>query len=211
MSKWMKGCSQLNIYCIGRNYEKHASELGNEVPDQPLLFSKPSHSLVEARGQEIVLPKGLGDIHYELEIVLKINKAVEKGSKVTEVVSEMALGLDLTLRDVQSELKKKGHPWLRAKGFKNSAIITEFWPFDEKECANTEFSFDLNGETRQKGHTRDMIFTFQDIIDECADCFGLGEGDLIYTGTPEGVGPIHVNDIGKLFWGVEEKGSFLIK
>ncbi|KHF39193.1 fumarylacetoacetate hydrolase family protein [Halalkalibacter okhensis] len=200
----------MNIYCIGRNYAKHAEELGNAIPEQPLLFSKPSHSLTRANGQSIVLPKGLGEIHYELEIVLKINKPVQKGDKVTDVVSEMALGLDLTLRDVQSELKKKGQPWLRAKGFKHSAIITNFWTFDQEECATTSFAFELNGERVQIGNSRDMIFPFQDIIDECAEWFGLDEGDLIFTGTPEGVGPINSKDVGKMFWGKEEKGHFLV-
>ncbi|MCL7747065.1 fumarylacetoacetate hydrolase family protein [Halalkalibacter sp. MEB205] len=201
----------MNIYCIGRNYANHAKELGNAIPDQPLLFSKPSHSLTIAQGQSIVLPKGLGEIHHELEIVLKINKTVQKGDKVTDVVNEMALGLDLTLRDVQSVLKQKGQPWLRAKGFKNSAIITDFWEFSQEECANTEFAFELNGQLVQNGNIRDMLFDFQEIIDECAEWFGLAEGDLIFTGTPEGVGPLQSNDFGRMLWGKEEKGTFSIE
>ncbi|GAE25764.1 fumarylacetoacetate hydrolase family protein [Halalkalibacter wakoensis JCM 9140] len=200
----------MNIYCIGRNYAKHATELGNEVPEQPLLFSKPSHSLAIANGQTLVMPKDQGDIHHEIEIVLKIDKPVNKGDKLVDVVSEIALGIDLTLRDVQAELKKKGHPWLRAKGFKNSAIVTDFWSFDMSECLQTPFSFKINDETRQKGTIADMLFSFQEIIDECAECFGLGKGDLIFTGTPEGVGSLKTGDQCTLFWGDHEKGTFIV-
>ena len=100
------------------------------------LFSKPTHALVYADGQAISLPKDKGDIHHEIEIVLRINRDVQKGDKVEDVVSEIALGLDLTLRDVQSALKEKGHPWLRAKGFKHSAIVTPFWSFEGWKAAN---------------------------------------------------------------------------
>ncbi|MFC0472373.1 fumarylacetoacetate hydrolase family protein [Halalkalibacter kiskunsagensis] len=202
----------MNIFCIGRNYAKHARELGNEVPDQPILFSKPSHSLVITKGEEIFLPKNQGEIHHEIEIVLKIDKDVNEGDQVRDIVSEMALGIDLTLRDVQTELKEKGHPWLRAKGFKNSAIITPFWPFEgEEACKQTDFSFVINNEIIQKGNIQEMMFNFQAIIDECAKCFGLAKGDLIYTGTPDGVGPLQSGDQCKLYWGKEEKGAFIVR
>ncbi|GAE35620.1 fumarylacetoacetate hydrolase family protein [Halalkalibacter akibai JCM 9157] len=202
----------MNIYCIGRNYVNHAKELGNEVPKEPLLFSKPSHALVETKGQNIALPQQLGDIHHEIEIVLRINKDVKSGDRLEDVVSQMALGLDLTLRDVQSKLKTKGHPWLRAKGFKNSAIITPFWNISKKEDLS-EFDFSLfkNGQVVQKGNSQAMIFDFQRIIDECEQFFGLGEGDLLFTGTPEGVGPIVSGDVCQLFWGEIEKGSFTVE
>ncbi|WP_332694008.1 fumarylacetoacetate hydrolase family protein [Halalkalibacter lacteus] len=201
----------MNIYCIGRNYANHARELGNAVPDQPILFSKPSPALVETNGQVISLPKDQGEIHHEIEIVLKIDKDVKEGDKVSDVVSKMALGVDLTLRDVQSVLKEQGHPWLRAKGFKNSAIVTPFWPCEGKEvCEKTDFSFVINSETIQKGNIQEMMFDFQAIIDECVNCFGLGEGDLIYTGTPEGVGPLQSGDQCQLYWGKEEKGRFVV-
>jgi 2-keto-4-pentenoate hydratase/2-oxohepta-3-ene-1,7-dioic acid hydratase in catechol pathway len=203
---------KLNIYCIGRNYAKHAEELGNAVPEQPILFSKPSHALVVTEGQKIALPKDLGEVHYEIEIVLRINREVKRGDHLNNVVSQMALGLDLTLRDVQSELKTKGHPWLRAKGFRNSAIITPLWDFKgETDCSEVDFSFVKNGEVVQIGNSNSMIFNFQAIIDECAEYFGLGEGDLIFTGTPEGVGPLNNGDKCQLFWGNEEKGNFQIE
>lgn len=201
----------MNIYCIGRNYAKHATELGNEIPDQPILFSKPSHAIVETKGQTIDLPKELGEIHHEIEIVLKIDRDVNPGDRLSDVVSQMALGIDLTLRDVQTELKAKGHPWLRAKGFKNSAIITSFWSFNsEEECKKMHFSLVKNGIMVQQGNINNMIFNFQSIIDECVECFGLGEGDLIFTGTPEGVGPLTSGDHCQLVWGDEEKGHFTV-
>ncbi len=141
----------MNIYCIGRNYAKHATELGNEIPEEPILFSKPSHTLVETNGQRLVLPKDKGEIHHEIEIVLKINREVKLGDPLTDVVSQMALGLDLTLRDVQTKLKAKGHPWLRAKGFKHSAIVTPFWDFKGVgECESNELDIYVKVNVRIK-------------------------------------------------------------
>ncbi|WP_100406504.1 fumarylacetoacetate hydrolase family protein [Bacillus solitudinis] len=198
-----------NIFCIGRNYAKHATELGNEIPDSPILFSKPTHALASASGHTLTFQKGKGEIHHELEIVLLIDRPVKKGDKLEDVVSKMALGVDLTLRDIQSDLKKKGQPWLRAKGFKNSAIITDFWKFSGVEqCEN--FYLVNNGRVIQEGNVQDMIFDFQSIIDECEDVFGLGTGDIIFTGTPEGVGPISDGDVFKMYWGEEEKGQFQV-
>lgn len=200
-----------NIYCIGRNYAKHAHELGNEIPEEQILFSKPTHALVYAEGQTIQLPKDKGDIHHELEIVLRVSQDVKKGDKVDDVVGHMSLGLDLTLRDVQSSLKEKGRPWLRAKGFKNSAVTTSFWNFEGTDsCNGVDFSLVINGEVVQKGNIKDMLHDFQAMIDECEECFGLGEGDIIYTGTPEGVGPLHSGDVCVLFWDDEEKGRFIV-
>lgn len=201
-----------NIYCIGRNYAAHAFELGNEIPEEMILFSKPTHALIFTDGQTIELPKDKGEIHHELEIVLRINRDVKKGDSVDDVVSEMALGLDLTLRDVQSQLKKKGQPWLRAKGFKHSAVTTPFWKFPGVEkCKEVDFSLKKNGTVVQKGNIQHMLFNFQAIIDECAGIFGLSEGDIIFTGTPEGVGPLSSGDECVMFWGEEEKGRFIVE
>ena len=200
-----------NIYCIGRNYAEHAYELGNEIPEEMILFSKPTHAFILANGQTIALPKDRGEIHYELEIVLRIKRDVKKGDPVDDVVSDMALGVDVTLRDVQSQSKKKGRPWLRSKGFKHSAITTPFWSFPGTErCALVDFSLEKNGQIVQKGNIKKMLFDFQTIIDECAEVFGLGDGDLIFTGTPEGVGPLHPGDECVLYWGEEEKGRFIV-
>ncbi|MBP3951494.1 fumarylacetoacetate hydrolase family protein [Bacillus suaedae] len=200
-----------NIYCIGRNYAEHANELGNDIPDQPLLFSKPTHAYVETSNQIINLPTNQGEIHYEIEMVLHVQQKVKKGDLVEDVVSHMALGLDLTLRDVQTELKKKGHPWLRAKGFKNSAIVTPFWIFEgNDDCYNHDFSFVINDKIVQVGNIKNMLFPFQTIVDECQESFGLGSGDLIFTGTPQGVGPLRSGDCCQLYWGNELKGSFIV-
>ncbi|WP_100371859.1 fumarylacetoacetate hydrolase family protein [Bacillus sp. FJAT-45037] len=201
-----------NILCIGRNYAKHAVELGNEVPDTPILFSKPTHSLTMARGEEVTFPSDRGEIHHELEIILHIDRDVQKGDRVEDVVSEISLGIDFTLRDLQLELKGKGQPWLRAKGFKNAAITTKTFPFPGAEaCKEIPFSLMKNGEVVQEGATKDMMFDFQAIIEECQDVFGLGYGDLIYTGTPEGVGPIQHGDVLEFYWGGECVGNFTVE
>lgn len=201
-----------NIYCIGRNYRLHAEELGNEVPKSPMLFTKPTHSLVETRGQEITLPAGQGDVHYEVEFVIHIAREYQPGMMVEELVDRMALGIDLTLRDVQSQLKQKGHPWLRAKGFRNSAIITPFRSFPGvAACQQIDFSLLKNGEQVQRGNIGDMIFDLQTIIDFTATHFGLGAGDLIYTGTPAGVGAVADGDQLQLIWGEELLGDCSIR
>lgn len=200
-----------NVFCVGRNYIKHAHELGNEVPDSPMIFTKPTNSIVYAEGKPIKFPQNQGDIHYEIEIVLYIGKEVSRPIQVDNVVTKMALGVDFTLRDVQSTLKKKGHPWLLAKGFKNAALLTEFWNFPgQSACEQKEFSLVQDGKIVQKGNIKSMIFNFQTLIKYIDDYFGLKEGDIIFTGTPEGVGPIHNNDEFKLCWGSESKGVFSV-
>ncbi|MDV2886822.1 fumarylacetoacetate hydrolase [Alkalihalophilus pseudofirmus] len=200
-----------NIFCIGRNYAKHAVELGNEVPEAPILFTKPTHALTYAIGEDITFPADKGEIHHELEIILHIDKPVKKGDRLEDVVSDISLGIDFTLRDVQSELKKKGQPWDRAKGFPNAAVTTERFPFPGIEaCRKETFSLLKNGEVAQEGTINEMMFDFQAIIDECQEVFGLGAGDLIYTGTPEGVGPIKDGDQFEFFWGSERIGSFIV-
>lgn len=201
-----------NIYCVGRNYAAHAKELQNEVPESPMIFSKPNHAFVEANGQEVLMPANRGSIHFETEIVIKMGKDYEKGIKVDEIVEEMTIGIDFTLRDVQSELKKKGHPWLLAKGFPNSALVSKFIPFPGMaELKTIDFSLLKNGERAQLGNVKDMIFDLQTVIDFIAEHFGLGEGDIIFTGTPEGVGPISDHDHLSLLWGDSVLGESLIK
>ncbi len=197
-----------NIYCVGRNYALHAKELNNEVPTSPFLFSKPTHSVAYADGREIRLPGDRGQIHYEVELVVKIGKAYHKGITVGEIIDQMAIGIDFTLRDVQSELKKKGHPWLLAKGFINSALLSDFFPFPgEAICKQTSFSLVRNGEQVQIGSIKDLIFDLQAIIDFTAENFGLAAGDIIFTGTPEGVGAVKNGDQYSLLWGKEVVGE----
>lgn len=200
-----------NIFCVGRNYADHAKELGNAVPTSPIFFSKPTHALVQADGSSILFPDNRGDIHHELEIVLFVKKQVEGNFELEDVIGKVALGIDFTLRDEQSKLKEKGHPWLKAKGFKNSAVITEFWDFPGlSACLDTDFSLKKNDTIVQVGNIKNMLFDCRRIIEECNDYFGLNEGDIIFTGTPEGVGPIRDNDTLQLFWGEELKGSFTV-
>jgi fumarylpyruvate hydrolase len=201
-----------NIYCVGRNYRLHAEELGNAVPTTPFLFSKPTHALVEANGAEITLPANRGEVHHELELVIRISKTFEKGMKVEDVVDSMTLGIDFTLRDVQSELKKKSHPWLLAKGFPNSGVLGAFRTFPGVQaCELVDFSLLKNGEQVQRGNIKDMLFNLQTIIEFSAANFGLGEGDIIYTGTPAGVGPVGNGDKMSMIWGEESVGEFTVK
>ncbi|MFD1609268.1 fumarylacetoacetate hydrolase family protein [Oceanobacillus luteolus] len=200
-----------NIYCIGRNYKKHALELGNEVPEAPLVFSKPTSALAKADGSRISFPGDRGEIHHELEIVLYVGNKVDEGFTVDDVVTHMALGIDFTLRDVQSKLKKKGHPWLIAKGFRNAAIVTDFWDFPGVEkLKETDFYLQRNGDIVQEGNIQSVIFDFQTLLEYIHQEIGLNEGDIIYTGTPEGVGPIADSDEFALKWGEEIKGTFVV-
>ncbi|MBM7094392.1 fumarylacetoacetate hydrolase family protein [Bacillus sp. H-16] len=200
-----------NIFCIGRNYAKHAEELGNQIPKSPLIFSKPTGSLVKAENQDILFPSDRGPVHYEAEIVLFIGKEVGSTFEVEDVVDKMALGIDFTLRDEQTRLKEKGHPWLKAKGFKNAALVTEFWPFPGlNTCQETDFTLVQNGNEVQRGNIQNMMFDFHRIIKDCHDLFGLAPGDIIYTGTPEGVGQITAGDEYVLKWGEKEKGRFTV-
>ena len=201
-----------NIFCVGRNYAKHAAELGNEAPSKPMIFSKPTHSITYADGNSITFPSKKGEIHYEIELVLYIGKPVPEQFKVDDIVTQLALGIDFTLRDVQTTLKEKGHPWLLAKGFKNAALLTKFWDFPGVEtCEQETFTLLQNDKVVQKGQAKSMIFNFQVLLQYIYENFGLAEGDVIFTGTPEGVGPIHHEDEFRLLWGEKEKGSFRVK
>lgn len=201
-----------NIYCVGRNYGKHAAELGNAIPDQPMLFTKPTHAVVPADGGTVILPGNRGEVHYETELVLHIGRAYDPGISVDALVDRMALGIDFTLREVQETLKKKGYPWLPAKGFLQSAPVGPFRPFEGAEqTAQTDFALRINGKEVQRGNIREMIFDLQTIVDFVAANYGLGEGDLIFTGTPAGVGPVKEGDRMELFWGEEPSGQLTVK
>lgn len=201
-----------NIYCIGRNYRKHAEELGNDVPAKPMIFSKPNHAFVLTNEHRIHLPKERGAIHYEAELVFQINKHYKKGMKPEDCISQMAVGIDFTLREEQEILKKKGHPWLMAKGFPNSALLTPFFAFNGMDLLlNSTFQLQLNGKIVQNGNPKDMIFSLPVILDYIGENLGLGPGDIIFTGTPEGVGQSKSGDRFSLFYNNEEKGSTTIE
>lgn len=197
-----------NVYCVGRNYKKHAEELGNDVPSEPMIFLKPSHAVCALDGGTVELPQDRGEIHYETELVLRIGRAYEPGLKVEDLVAAVSLGIDFTLRDVQSKIKAKGHPWTAAKGFRNSAPLTREIAFPGLDALRAgEFSLRKNGEVVQLGSITNMIFDLQTLLDYIGEHYGLGEGDLIYTGTPEGVGPTTAGDVLELYWNEEKWGG----
>lgn len=185
----------MKIICIGRNYIDHAKELNNPVPSKPLVFMKPPSALL-VNNKPFYYPDFTEDLHYELEVVLKIGK---NGRHVqpefaSGYYSEIALGIDFTARDIQQQCKEKGHPWEIAKGFDGSAVLSPFVSIEEVNRQAIEFELKKNGESVQRGNTKDLIFTFEDIIVYASRFFKLQMGDLIYTGTPAGVGPVTIGD-----------------
>jgi 2-keto-4-pentenoate hydratase/2-oxohepta-3-ene-1,7-dioic acid hydratase in catechol pathway len=199
-----------NIYCVGRNYVLHAQELNNAVPSSPFLFSKPTHALAQANGQPLLLPGGRGEIHYEAEFVVHIAHAYEPGIKPEELIDKFTVGLDLTLRDVQAELKKKSLPWLLAKGFPNSAVLAEWLPFEGLAAAMAhDFTLEKNGQEVQRGNIKDMLFDLPTLWEFSAKHFGLAEGDILFSGTPAGVGPVQDGDHFNLKWQEKSVGAFI--
>lgn len=191
-----------NVYCVGRNYQLHAAELGNAVPEEPMIFLKPSHAVVPLDGSVLQLPLDRGSLHFEGELVIQLAEDYSPGMTVDELVKTMALGIDFTLRDVQTVIKEKGHPWTAAKAFKSSAPLTPSITFPgTAKLAAADFTVLKNGEEVQRGNVKDMIFSLQRIIDYIGEFYGLGKGDLIFTGTPAGVGPTESGDVFELFWG----------
>ena len=185
-----------SIYCIGRNYVDHAKELDNPVPTQPMVFLKPIGSICY-NNDEIVLPGKSKDVHHEVELVVAIGKKGKNISKnnAFEYVAGYGLGIDVTARDIQQKAKEKGHPWSVAKGFDTFAPIGTF--IETKSLSNPDnidLSLTVNGEVRQSGNTRDMIFSISTLISYISSIFTLYPGDLIFTGTPSGVSAINKGD-----------------
>jgi 2-keto-4-pentenoate hydratase/2-oxohepta-3-ene-1,7-dioic acid hydratase in catechol pathway len=186
----------MKIFCIGRNYIEHAKELNNALPEKPVFFLKPDTSIV-IRNRPFFYPDFSSDIHYETELVIKINK---NGKHISEkfagtYYNEIGLGIDFTARDLQQECKKNGLPWEVAKGFDQSAPISKWIQFSElKNKANILFRLDLNGKLVQTGSSKDMIFSFDQVIAYISQFITLKMGDLIFTGTPAGVGPVKIGD-----------------
>lgn len=186
----------MKIICIGRNYTDHAKELNNPVPAKPLVFMKPPSALL-VNEKPFFYPDFTKDLHYELEVVLKIckNGKCVQSEFASGYYQEVSLGIDFTARDVQHELKKKGHPWEIAKGFDHSAALGDWVALnDVQQEGNIEFQLKKNGETVQHGNTRDLIFSFDYLIVYISQYFKLQMGDLIFTGTPVGVGPVQIGD-----------------
>jgi len=184
------------IICVGKNYLDHALELGDKVPDDPIFFFKPPSALVESPVEAVVMPKSHGSVHYECEIVYRIQT-----SKSGLSFSAVTLGLDLTLRDLQGKLKKQGHPWEASKAFPRSAIIGKWIPTSEfKDHLKVPFELLVNGELRQKATGELMRQSPEALLPIAADFFDVCDGDLFFTGTPKGVGAIAAGDVLTLRW-----------
>lgn len=187
----------MKIICVGRNYVDHIDELKNERPTEPLLFMKPDTALV-LKKFPFVIPEFTNDVHYEVEVVVKINKVGKyiEQKFAHKYYDEVSLGIDFTARDLQTSLKEKGLPWEKAKAFDQSAVVGDF--FSKTELTNLEdTSFELlkNGEVVQKGSTSQMIWSIDELISHISKYFTLKTGDLIFTGTPAGVGRVNPNDV----------------
>lgn len=183
------------VVCVGRNYAAHARELGNAVPEAPILFLKPATAVV-ALDQGVTLPAGRGDCHHETEVTVLIGRTLKNAGEAEchAAIAGLGLGLDLTLRDLQNELKKNGHPWEVAKAFDGAAPLSGFLRPDGFVLDDLRFSLAVNGEVRQRGHSADMITPILPLLAYISRIFTLEPGDVVMTGTPEGVAPLRRGD-----------------
>ena len=194
----------MKIFCVGRNYAEHAKELGNALPEAPVIFMKPDTALL-APGARFAYPSFTSDLHYEIELVLRIGKTAKNipAANALSCVDAITVGIDFTARDVQAGLKSKGLPWEKAKAWDNSAIIGDWKPFNA-DGAEILFSLTKNGQKAQSGTTQDMIYSFETLLEHISGYFTLSPGDLVYTGTPAGVGPCLPGDTLAGFLGDEK-------
>jgi 2-keto-4-pentenoate hydratase/2-oxohepta-3-ene-1,7-dioic acid hydratase in catechol pathway len=199
MIRTLPGLPQLRpgaVYCIGRNYAEHAKELNNPIPKSPIIFMKPACSLLEDWGN-VQIPTGSENVHHEAELVIAIGKEGKNipREKAFDYIAGYAIGIDVTARDIQDTLKSAGKPWLLAKGLDTFAPLGNFVPTsDISNPADISIKLWVNDELRQDGNTRNMIFPIDDLISRLSSHFTLLPGDVIYTGTPEGVGPMSHGD-----------------
>ncbi|MEP1087796.1 fumarylacetoacetate hydrolase family protein [Algoriphagus sp.] len=203
----------MKIICIGRNYAAHIEELKNEIPGNPVVFLKPDTALLKD-GAPFFYPDFSKNIHHEAELVLKISKQGKYIEKkfAHRYYDQIGLGIDFTARDLQDQCKSKGLPWEIAKGFNGAAPIGGFKSVDDfEDLKNIDFHLTINGELRQKGNTSLMLFEFGTIIEYVSQFFMLKTGDLIYTGTPSGVGPVQIGDRLEGFIGSEKLLDFEVK
>lgn len=187
----------MKIFCVGRNYIDHAKELNNPIPSEPIIFMKPPTALLR-NGKPFYMPEFSNDIHYEVELVVKIVKNGKHiaSDYVKSYYNEISLGIDFTARDIQKKLKSKGHPWEISKGFDFSAAIGNWCEFsDEMKNNDLMFRLNKNGKDVQLGNSKDMIFSIDVLIMHLSKYFKLQIGDLIYTGTPAGVGQVNAGDV----------------
>ena len=184
------------VVCVGRNYAEHAKELNNPIPSQPILFMKPTTSVV-SMAQSLVIPQNQGSVHHELEIALLIGEPLTNAeeSDCAQAIVGVGLALDLTLRDVQATLKEKGHPWERAKAFDGACPVSEFVGADQiQDWNNILLQLTRNGDIQQQGSSAEMLFPILPLVAHISKVFSLQPGDLILTGTPAGVGPLESGD-----------------
>ena len=188
----------MKIVCIGRNYADHATELGNAVPSEPLFFFKPESAILH-KDHPFAIPEWTGDCHFEVEVVVRMDRAAKwiSADHAARCYTTVGLGIDFTARDVQSTLKAAGKPWEKAKAFDGSAVVSrEFVPLDDLggNIQDVHFSLLRNGEEVQVGHTADMLFPVNELIAHVSKFSTFKTGDLLFTGTPAGVGPVQSGD-----------------
>ncbi|WP_153797915.1 fumarylacetoacetate hydrolase family protein [Foetidibacter luteolus] len=201
----------MKIFCVGRNYIEHAKELKNEIPEEPVIFIKPKSALLQSN-TPFYYPEFSNELNYEVELVLRISKNGKyiQPHHANKYYNAITAGIDFTARDVQNELKKKGLPWEKAKAWDNSTVIGSWIDLTPELLKKpVQFSLSLNGETVQKGNSKEMIFSFDKIIAHISQYFSLNIGDLVFTGTPAGVGECVVGDVLKGF--VEDKEMFEVE
>lgn len=204
----------MKIICIGRNYVAHIRELSNEIPDEPVFFMKPDSSLLR-NNDPFYIPDWTKDVHHEIELVLrvsKLGKGIEKRF-AHRYYNQIGLGVDFTARDVQNQLKAKGLPWEKAKAFDRAAVLGgSFIPKESfNDLKNIQFRLDINGETVQHGNSGLMIYDFDEIISNISNYVTLKIGDLIYTGTPAGVGSVKPGDHLEGYIGEQKLLDFMVK
>jgi len=186
----------MKIFCVGRNYSDHAKELNNAIPDEPVIFMKPKSALLQAH-TPFYYPEFSNELHYECELVLRIckNGKYIQDKFASKYYDAISAGIDFTARDIQNELKAKGLPWEKAKAWDNSAVIGKWLPVTGlKNKREIDFSLNKNQETVQKGNSADMLYDFDSLVSYISNYFSLNIGDVIFTGTPAGVGEVVVGD-----------------
>ena len=186
----------MKIVCIGRNYADHAKELGNQIPNEPVIFIKPDSALLR-NNNPFYIPAFTNEVHYELELVVRIDKNGKSIPKqfAKDYYTSMALGIDFTARDLQQKLKEKGLPWEKAKAFDGSAVIGNFYNKKDFNLENLSFQLLKNNEIVQDGNTQSMLWKIDELINYVSQYFTLKKGDIIFTGTPAGVGKVTENDV----------------
>ena len=203
----------MKILCVGRNYVEHVRELNNQVPAEPVIFSKPDSALL-LKNKPFFIPDFAEEFHHEVELVVRISRLGKNiaAQFAHRYYDEVALGVDFTARDLQAKLKSKGLPWEKSKAFDGSAVLSKFISKDKfATMQDVNFRLDINGETRQQGNTNQMIFSIDELIAHESQYFTLKIGDFIYTGTPAGVGPVKIGDRLQGYLQDEMMFDFLVK